>query len=55
MGGYPDLNREHTVPHTVTLPLSYIHLNTHNLIILKDHFTLSILKILCWSDSNTHW
>lgn len=25
-GGYPDLNREQAVPHTVTLPLSYIHL-----------------------------
>ncbi len=29
MGKYPDLNREHTVPHTVTLPLSYIHLNCY--------------------------
>ena len=27
-GGYPDLNREQTVPHTVALPLSYIHLET---------------------------
>ena len=25
MGGYPDLNREQIVPHTITLPLSYIH------------------------------
>jgi hypothetical protein len=25
-GGYSDLNREHIVPHTTTLPLSYIHL-----------------------------
>lgn len=21
MGGYPDLNREHTMPHTVVLPI----------------------------------
>ena len=26
MGGYPDSNREHTVPHTGALPLNYIHL-----------------------------
>ncbi len=26
MGGYPDSNRELTVPHTVALPLNYNHL-----------------------------
>ena len=26
LGKYPDLNRELTVPHTVTLPLSYNYL-----------------------------
>ncbi len=27
-GEYPELNREHIVPHTIVLPLNYIHKNT---------------------------
>ena len=38
-GGYPDSNREQTVPHTVTLPLSYTHLNLiYFIIYLKKNF-----------------
>ena len=40
MGGYPDLNREPTVPHTVALPIE----------LYPPLFFFS----LCWSESNTH-
>ena len=41
MGGYPDLNREHIVPHTTVLPI--------------ELYPPKILVLLCWSDSNTQW
>ena len=29
LGGYPDSNRDQTVPHTVALPLNHIHLKLY--------------------------
>ena len=52
-GGYPDSNREQTVPHTVTLPLSYTHLNLIYFVIYNILNKKEILCTLCWSGSNT--
>lgn len=41
MGGYPESNRELTVPHTVVLPIE-----------LYPPFIVNYI-MLCWSDSNT--
>ena len=32
MGGYPDLNREHTVPHTIALPIELYPPNILNIL-----------------------
>lgn len=44
-GGYPDLNREHIEPHTITLPLSYIHLNNIKYAVKVAHLFDLLIKI----------
>ena len=58
LGGYPGSNREHTVPHSVVLPIELYSPYDANVVGLKKTHKIFIDKkhnkhILCWSDSNT--
>ena len=39
MGGYPDLNREHIVPHTIVLPIELYPPRITKIVIANSIFT----------------